>query len=453
MQIPQAISDFLPWSGLAAPLRWTMISIAEVAILFTIGLLLQTMRPARVAVRMFLPYAALVLLPYSYAALRLRSAPADAGTLALLIVIAIAIVAFIVFTFWFLFFRISPFVAILALPAYLPLSIFSLSQLALVIACVHALADTGALLRALGAGILPVVLCAAVFALIGYPLVRWTERLRMRTGYSISIAQQHQLNVFRGLWERAGPGAVNGFPRDQAEVVAMGPPAWDPAFAPDGSREGTAYDFRYLPAAPDADGRVRGFRIVTRKRVPRRTFTESFSVDQDGVLRRSNLDWASPQDRIEYETSLGFATFVGMCDAFHELHGCYPRRLQMPRDRTTPPEAMRLPYNSYVAPERLEVRPDGATIIREAGDVETITYLPDEPGGERPVAYRAWYRARRRSVGDLRSYCIDEAGAVHATAEDRAATADDPVVVSAEFDRRRADGKKWALEWLQMAHA
>jgi hypothetical protein len=235
-----------------------------------------------------------------------------------------------------------------------------------------------------------------------------------------------------------------------AELVALGPPAWDPAFAPDGTTSGTAYDFRYQPATPDADGRVRGFRIITKKRVPRRAFTESFSMDQDGVLRRSSLDWASDADRIEYETSLAFATFVGMCDAFHELHGCYPPRLIKLREPGAGPGAMMLPSNTYIAPVRLDVRPDGSTIIREGGDIETITYLPDESPHARPARYRAWYRARRRSVGDVRSYVIDQRGVVHVTAEDRAATADDPVVISTEFDRRRADGRKWALEFLQM---
>ena len=450
MQIPQAISDFLPWHDLAAPLRWTLISMAGIAILSGIGLLLQTLRPARVAAPMSLPFVALVLLPYVYAACRLRAAPADPGTLGLLVFVAIALVAVIAFTFWFLCFRISPLVAILAVPVYLPLAVFSLSQLALVIACVHALAQTHALWRAVWASLLPISACMLLVMFIGHPLARWADRFRMRTDYSISIAQQHMLNLFAALKERAGPGAVHGYPRDLAELVALGPPAWDPAFAPDGTTSGTAYDFRYQPATPDADGRVRGFRIITKKRVPRRAFTESFSMDQDGVLRRSSLDWASDADRIEYETSLAFATFVGMCDAFHELHGCYPPRLIKLREPGAGPGAMMLPSNTYIAPVRLDVRPDGSTIIREGGDIETITYLPDESPNARPARYRAWYRARRRSVGDVRSYVIDQQGVVHVTAEDRAATADDPVVISTEFDRRRADGRKWALEFLQM---
>src|SRR5205823_2866037 len=153
---------------------------------------------------------------------------------------------------------------------------------------------------AIGLGVLLVVAYMALAAKLAKPMGSYSSREATRSAYAESVVWQHLTRVYKCLWREAGPGAGKGFPVSEATLRALGPDCWDPAVAPGGSAYGTHYDFRYLPGPPDPDGRVRSFGLATRKRTAPGHFTQSFYLDQLGILRRSVRDWATQEtDRIE----------------------------------------------------------------------------------------------------------------------------------------------------------
>lgn len=425
-------------------LHWVYVSIAALAALYLLWVILQVVRPAALGAGMMLPFFVLALLPYAYIALRLRADPHASHALGLAVYAGMASIAAIIGAYLFIFMKLSPFVAIMLTPVFLVFGAFGLIQAGLIRAALAALAADGQIVRGLASGLVPVLLLVLAYTMLGWPAVRGLDRVHRNTSFSETTAQKHLAQVYRSLWRQAGPGAVNGFPASAEGIARDG---WDETVLPGGSAYGTYFDWRYEPGPPEADGRIRSFLVAVKKRSRRRAFTDSYSLDEKGTLRRSVEGWAGRDARVYYETNTSLAALMAMCDAYHELHGCYPRRLVMVRPPQAKPGEMALPHNSYIAPARIEYRPDGTSdVYRYNTGPAGFSYRPQQ--GERPQAYTVNYPGERSYTNNMRSYFTDEAGRVHVTPEPRDAHDGDPLDETEEFKNQRAQSLEWAREYL-----
>jgi len=317
------------------------------------------------------------------------------------------------------------------------------------------------------AGVLALGYVGAVTALTGR-FDRHVQEVHRRTAYSPEPVERQLRRIYACLWRQAGPGAVNGFPPSLDALEAMGADCYSAEDAPDGSAYGTYYDMIYRPGVPDVDGRIRRFVLMTRRRTAPRNWTESKYLDEGGVFRTSVTGWADKSTRIESYARTFLTDFRWVLEEFRAKHPDqgYPLRVlgAAQVDSERPGD---LVYPDRSGDPRVGDPRVGAEYVREPGhddsvsvlrtgtlerayDSLRIAYRPVHAADGRVRSYTLDVRSGRRDLRDYRSYFVDAEGRIHATGEDRSATAADPLVASGELDAQhlyeRAPKERW--EWL-----
>jgi hypothetical protein len=295
----------------------------------------------------------------------------------------------------------------------------------------------------------------AYFVLAGSvarPLMANAQQAARRGEYSEDTAKRHLSRVYRCLWRIAGPGAVNGFPATEEELRALGSDCWDPAIAPGGGEYGTAYEFRYRPGPRHAGGRIRSFGIATKRRSDRRSYTDSYYLDEQGLLRHSRSGWATAEASLARNGDLEeLPALVGLLDAYRLLRGRPPARLLPYR----PYDNLTIGPNDLVIPEgigppvhELLDAPEGTTRLRSYSSVLEYAPQPATAASTTPT-YTLAVRRQHRDVHTKRSYFVDVDGGIHATGEPRDATANDPLAVPDEFrfERRSQVRDEFVRQW------
>lgn len=433
------------------PIRLAALSVACLGLMYVLMILFQSDNRAWVdGAKMWLPFLVATVPPYLIILWRLSSRPDDAiglgfavacGSLAAVLLVGSVVrmgrdsLSLIVgLGFWHL-------TLLTAMVVFLPLQIKLVSSSYAILAA----SGAGRAAGMIGLGAIGALTCAVVAAGVVAPLADGTGEGTRGSAYSETAATAHLFKLYDCLWREAGPGAVNGFPASEEALRARGPDCWDPASSPGGTAYGTHYEFRYLPGAPDEDGVIRSFAIATKKVNRRGTWTDSFHLDHLGILRRSVEEWATPEtDRIESFKRSIVPTFAGVLDAYHDVHGTYPVRIL---DSSESGDAR--PHDLVITGRELSVRSirpgsDGTTII-ERHDAR-IVYAPAlSARGGGATAYRFTIRGGREGIRDLRSYLMDTDGRIHATGEDRDATAADPVAPDIEWAQGAREGTRARL--------
>jgi hypothetical protein len=262
------------------------------------------------------------------------------------------------------------------------------------------------------------------------PLTKRSAAVSDRTEYAASTATDHLFKLYKCLWREAGPRAAKGFPASDEALRAS--PCWDATTAPGGTAYGTHYAFRYFPGAADSDGVIRSFGMATKKLNRWGTWTDSYYIDHLGIYRHSVQEWATATtDRIESFKHGIVPEFMGMLDAYHDVHGAYPARIlhSSQADSAQP--------NDLVIPER-ELLARGTEQTASSTIVDCynarIAYTPVvDPGSGKATAYTFSIRGSFEGIHDLRSYFRSTDGRVHGTGENRDATEADPVAPDIEW--------------------
>lgn len=424
------------------PLRLTAMSVGCLALLYALMVMFQSKeRPLLDGARMWLPFLLVTVPPYLLILWRLSVRPADpiglglaiaCGVLATLLlvwfVVGMAMVKemaplnlIVGLLFWHVTLLTAAFV-------FVPL------QLKLISSAYTALAASGMgrTSGTIGLGMAAIVVYAVLATGALRPLGDGTAKAARRSEYSETAATGHLLTLYRCLWREAGPGAVNGFPESEEALRARGTDCWNPAIAPGGSAYGTHYDFRYVPGPRESDGVIRSFAIATKKRNRAGAWTDSFYLDHMGIIRRSVERWATAEtDRIESFKRSVIPDLLGVLDAYHDVHGAYPVRM-LPlaeKDKAGPYDLVL--SDASMSTRSVSAGPEGTTVI-ERHDARVV-YTPILAAKGGATAFTITVRGEYNSIRDLRSYFVDVDGRIHATGENRDATAADPVAPDLEW--------------------
>jgi hypothetical protein len=441
------------------PQRYAVLSIWCVVLLYGMLVALQSGdRRWMDGARLWFPFLAIAAPPYLFMAWRLASRPDDRLGLGLAVVAGVVAPLLI---FWFVLSMgrvkeqpaLNLFVGLLFFNFTLLAALFLFVPLQIRLALgawrtLHASSGLGAIvLGALVAGVY-----AALASSIAPGLMASAEHEDSRIAYSENTARRHLGRVYRCLWRLAGPGGVNGFPATDDALRSLGDECWDPTLAPGGTEYGTAYEFRYQPGRPDADGRIRSFGISTNRRSDRRSYTDSYYIDETGLLRHSKSGWATANTPLARNVDLeALPALLGLLDAYRIVHGRLPARLMPYR----PYDNLSIGPNDLVIPsgvgppvrELLAAR-DSATRLRL--DSSVLEYLPTSipaEGSEQTCILRIV--RDQPTVSTARSYFVDREGRIHGTGELRDATADDPIASPGEFrlERRAQVRDEYLTKW------
>ena len=424
------------------PFRLTALSVGCLAVLYAMMVVFQSKeRPLLDGARMWLPFLLVTVPPYLVILWRLSSRPDDrlglglaiaCGALAILLLVwflvAMARVKemaplnlFVGLLFWHVTLLTAAFV-------FVPLQIKLISSAYAALAASGTGRTSGAIALATGLTVVYAIMATGALRPIG----DGTAKAARSTEYSETAASGHLLTLYRCLWREAGPGAANGFPDSEEALRARGADCWNPAIAPGGTAYGTHYDFRYFPGARENDGVIRSFAIATKKRNRRGAWTDSFYLDHMGIMRRSVEQWATAEtDRIESFKRSVIPDILGVLDAYHEAHGAYPVRM-LPlseKDKAGPYDLVL--SDASMSTRSVSAGPDGTTVI-DRHDAQLV-YAPILASKGGATAFTINVRGDYNSIRDLRSYFVDVDGRIHATGENREATAADPVAPDLEW--------------------
>jgi hypothetical protein len=151
-----------------------------------------------------------------------------------------------------------------------------------------------------------------------------------------------------------------------------------------------------------------------------------------GIIRRSVERWADANtDRIESFKRSVIPDILGVLDAYHDVHGAYPVRM-LPlseKDKAGPYDLVL--SDASMSTRSVSAGPDGTTLI-ERHDARLV-YAPVLASKGGATAFTVTVRGDYDSIRDLRSYLVDVDGRIHATGENRDATAADPVAPDLEW--------------------
>jgi hypothetical protein len=425
------------------PFRLTLLSIGCLGLLYLLMMLFQSRDRALIdAAKMWVPFLAVTVPPYLIVLWRLSVDRNDFFGLGFAIACAAISVVLLVAFVWAMASvkEMAPLNLIVGLMYWnvtllTAAFVFVPLQIKLASSAFAALAAAGGG-RTAGSIVLGAVLAIAytsVTASVLRPLGEGTAASARRTEYAQTTATQHLFTLYKCLWRHAGPGAVNGFPASEEALRALGDDCWDPANAPGGTAYGTHYAFRYMPGAPDANGKIRSFGMATKKYNRRGTWTDSYFIDHLGLFRQSSTEWATARtDRIEsFQRSL-VPDMAGLLDGFRNVRGVYPARILHHTQKDSAG-----PYDMVLSEGMLLARtavpgPDNTSLV----DCHRarIVYAPVlSADGKGASAYTFTLRGAYDSVRDFRSYFMNTDGRIHATGEERDATAADPVAPDNEW--------------------
>jgi len=418
----------------SSPLRLAAISLAEVILLYLLLTVFQAQgRQLRDSAQIWLPFLAFSAPAYLLITWRLAARPDS--TLGLAFAAAVAVGAILLLAGLVIRLAAAEWGLLVVLLAIAQFNVTSLVAFAVFVPTQVTLASRSiALLKARGSfsgglwvgAALALAYVALAFVAIR-PIQRRARARRAETVYSDEKAQSHVLRVYRCLWRIAGHRASNGFPSSEGSLRALGSDCWDPTEAPGGAT-GSYYDFRYIPGPPAPDGRIRTFALMTRNRgFPARPIY----LAEDGLMRRAQKGWASARSRYSDAVAAKFIPeFMASLDVYRTQHGAYPSRIVVPSGGAASARG------EISLPQQLGVRsvtpgPDGASLL-DLG-TRTVTYVPHPSADGVVTRFTLSYPARYDSLRDLRSYFIDEEGRIHATGENRPATAADPIAPDNEW--------------------
>jgi hypothetical protein len=304
------------------------------------------------------------------------------------------------------------------------------------------------------------------------PVASRADEHARRTSYSSEPVERQLRRIYECLWRQAGPRAVNGFPASLEAIHALGRDCYEPDDAPDGASYGTYYDMVYRPGPPEADGRIRSFVLMTKRRTARGNFTDSRYLDERGVFRTSSVGWADRSTRVESYARTFLTAFRWVLEEYRAKHPerGYPLRV-LGATQVDSARLGDLVYPNSSADPRVSDPRVGAEYVRDAthgdsvsvlrvGTVErlygpptTITYRPMLAADGTVRSYTLDVRSGERGLRDYRSYFVAADGRIHATGEDRAATATDPLVVPGELDAQHLYGRAPEERWAWLAGA
>ena len=242
-------------------------------------------------------------------------------------------------------------------------------------------------------------------------------------------------------YERQHPN--DGFPRDLAALGPLGSGCFD-STAMTGTLDHA--HVRYAPSAPDSTGRVTGFWLVAEPTSEDAFWRKQYYADESGVVYYADL--LGRDDSMFYHRKAPDSPLpppgdlIEIVDSpvrqLHLIQDClrdssdyrdlgYPVRLETSvcaRARlVTVDESMTFPVSPWLAPDNV------------GGTYSLIYHSRRALTGTRAAGYTMEARPVQFGVDGVRSYWTDELRRIHWTRENRAATADDPVIESCDFGR------------------
>ena len=231
-----------------------------------------------------------------------------------------------------------------------------------------------------------------------------------------------------------------GFPRDLAAIGPVGTACFDST-----SMTGTLAHsrVRYAPSAPDSTGRVTGFWLVAEPTSEDALWRKQYYADESGVVYYADL--LGRDDSMFYHRKAPDSPLPPPGDLLEIVDS-------PARDLLAIQKCLRRSAGDagIVYPIRLEA-PGCTNLAWVDADGDMFFSVSTRLGD--PVTYSLVYRPRRAltettaegyvlearpaqfGVDGVRSYWTDELGRIHWTRENRAATADDPVIEECDLGR------------------
>ena len=234
-----------------------------------------------------------------------------------------------------------------------------------------------------------------------------------------------------------------GFPRELSAVSSLGTACFDTT-----SMTGTLAHsrVRYAASAPDSTGRVTGFWLVAEPATEDAFWRKQYYADESGVVYYTDL--LSRDDAMFYHRKVPDSPLPPPGESLQIVDSPVQELRSIQQCLRKPVDDLGIVY-----PIRLQERGCAQTVWIDADrDMFMSVSSPfggDVVGGTYALAYRprrtltettaAGYIMEARpvqfGVDGVRSYWTDELGRIHWTRENRAATADDPVIEDCDLGR------------------